>query len=131
MSHSDESISSDRPTNTTTKKQHILVASKLTLRAMRQRRICRSHAFRRRPVCFLSHRTHDVYTTTMNNFAELLILEVQKRPVLWNKCIQNSTNRLLVDKEWENVAMLLKRDSKSFESIRTPHIYLFQSNFSH
>ncbi|KAK9296538.1 hypothetical protein QLX08_009488 [Tetragonisca angustula] len=48
----------------------------------------------------------------MNNFAELLILEVQKRPVLWNKCIQNSTNRLLVDKEWENVAMLLKRDKE-------------------
>ncbi|KOX73208.1 Endocuticle structural glycoprotein SgAbd-2 [Melipona quadrifasciata] len=37
---------------------------------------------------------------------------VQKRPVLWNKCIQNSTNRLLVDKEWENVAMLLKRDKE-------------------
>ncbi|CAD1478292.1 unnamed protein product [Heterotrigona itama] len=48
----------------------------------------------------------------MNNFAELLIIEVQKRPVLWNKFIQNSTNRLLVDKEWENVAMLLKRDKE-------------------
>ena len=48
----------------------------------------------------------------MHTFAQLLISEVQKRPVLWNRWDENYKNRVLVDKEWENVAVVLKKDSK-------------------
>lgn len=47
----------------------------------------------------------------MHTFAQLLISEVQKRPVLWNRWDENYKNRVLVDKEWENVAVVLKKDT--------------------
>ena len=51
------------------------------------------------------------------DFVELLISEVQKRPILWNKWAENYKNRLLADREWEKVAVALRKDSKLFEFI--------------
>ncbi|KAJ8928776.1 hypothetical protein NQ314_018634 [Rhamnusium bicolor] len=44
--------------------------------------------------------------------SELLISEVQKRPILWNKWTSCYKNRLLVDKEWDAIATKLNENSK-------------------
>lgn len=43
---------------------------------------------------------------------ELLILEVQKKSVLWNKFGKKYRDRIASDKEWNVVAKILKMDSK-------------------
>jgi hypothetical protein len=43
---------------------------------------------------------------------ELLISEVQKRSVLWNKWHKKYRDRIVSDKEWNAVAEKTKMDSK-------------------
>ncbi|XP_054016742.1 uncharacterized protein LOC128897083 [Hylaeus anthracinus] len=46
----------------------------------------------------------------MSNFVELLITEVERRPILWNRYLKDYKNRVLVEKEWENVALVLQKE---------------------
>lgn len=48
----------------------------------------------------------------MENFAEILIKEVRKRKILWDRKDKNYYNRSLVDKEWSKVAEQLNESSK-------------------
>lgn len=67
----------------------------------------------------------------MDNFIELLITQVQERPILWNKFNFNYKNRILVNKEWIKVAKaanfrFLVADSKDDETRQTSsYLYIF------
>ncbi|XKL68036.1 hypothetical protein PGB90_003527 [Kerria lacca] len=52
----------------------------------------------------------------MENFAEILIKEVRKRKILWDRKDKNYYNRSLVDKEWSKVAEQL---NESKEAVKT------------
>ena len=67
--------------------------SKLAIHAMRQLRICRSFCLNFKPVCFFFVVSHARRRKkAMDNFVELLISEVQNRPILWNKWAENYKN---------------------------------------
>jgi len=48
----------------------------------------------------------------MDSQVEILISEVQKKPILYNMKDKNHRNRLLVDKAWEIVASKVEMPSK-------------------
>ena len=50
----------------------------------------------------------------MSSITEALILEVFKRPVLWDHRIKNYHNRDFVDKEWRNLSQTLNVSSEYY-----------------
>lgn len=49
---------------------------------------------------------------------ELLISEVQKKSVLWNKFDKKYRDRIIADKEWNIVAKITNMDSKYINFIK-------------
>lgn len=63
----------------------------------------------------------------MDSQVEILISEVQKKPILYNMKDKNHRNRLLVDKAWEIVASKVEMPSKLLYYIIFQILYIKQT----